>query len=139
MTESPHRLVSARKSLIAAILMALALIGTAGMGTSASAAVCEDLALDAGMSSNARSIVLIEGTDPANCSTANEALADLADAEANLPPSSRANYRAAETADAEANLPPSSRADYQGAETVVAGVQEAPVPELPVDLPHGPE
>ncbi len=110
MTASFHRLVSSRKSLIAAIVMALTLLGTAGTGASATAdaeanlppssradyhgtetAVCEELALYAGMSSNARSIALIEGKDPANCSTA------------------------------------------------VAGVQEAPVPELPLDLPQGPE
>jgi len=84
----------------------------------------------------------------------------IADAEANLPPSSRAGYRGDEYAsyaaalqdmehaggqlpvagvaqapDAlEANLPPSSRADYQGAASSVVGVQQWPEDHLQLPL-----
>jgi hypothetical protein len=105
MTASSHHPLSTVKTLVAASMMALALLG-------AGSAAAEVADAEANLPASSRADY--QGVESA-----------VADAEANLPASSRADYRGTEiaVADAEANLPASSRADYQGVESAVADAE----------------
>ena len=105
MTASFHHPLSTVKTLVAASMMALTLLGA---GSAAAQVTDAEANLPASSRADYR------GVESA-----------VADAEANLPASSRADYQGVESAvaDAEANLPASSRADYQGVESAVADAE----------------
>ena len=127
MTASFHHPLSTVKTLVAASMMALTLLGA---GSAAAQVTDAEANLPASSRADYRGVESAVADAEANLPASSRAdyqgvESAVADAEANLPASSRADYRGVESAvaDAEANLPASSRADYQGVESAVADAE----------------